>query len=90
MMDKVRVLRIIEYVGDRNMVEDTVEKSIQGTKQISPLLSIKAATIGSYPEILETTEQSKVDDSISVEDLPLIEWIKDWQKKTGIDYGENK
>ena len=49
----VRVLRIIEYVGEREKVEDVVSRSIHGTKKINNDLSIRAATIGTYPEILE-------------------------------------
>ena len=56
-MDIVRVLRIIEYSGPRDRVEDTVSKSIFGTKDAGNGLTIKAATIGSYPEILEIREE---------------------------------
>lgn len=52
-MDTVRVLRIIEYVGDRKDVEDVVARSIQGEKRVKDGLIIKAATIGTYPEILD-------------------------------------
>lgn len=53
MTDIVRVLRVVEYVGERAWVEETVARSIQGTKQINRRNSIKAATIGAYPELLE-------------------------------------
>ena len=55
-MGKVRVLRVVEYVGDREFVEDTVSRSIDGTKDIcgpKGRMEIRAATIGDYPEILE-------------------------------------
>ena len=55
-MDKVRVLRIIEYAGDRNVVEDRIERSIHGTYVYNGehgRMTIRAATIGNYPEILE-------------------------------------
>lgn len=51
----IRVLRVIEYVGDRQWVEDTVAKSIHGTKQITPTRSIRASTIGTYPDYFTTT-----------------------------------
>jgi hypothetical protein len=51
--DIVRVLRIVEYVGPRNWVEATVNNSIHGERRINTNSVIKAATIGSYPEILE-------------------------------------
>lgn len=53
--DIIRVLRIIEYVGPRNKVEDTVKRSIHGEKVIEEL-TIKAATLGTVSEILGTTE----------------------------------
>jgi len=53
--DIVRVLRIIEYVGRREWVEKTVAGSIHGTKVfLNKSCTIRAATIGSYPEILDT------------------------------------
>jgi len=51
-MDKVRVLRIIEYVGEREAVEETVANSIHGTREVSKNLTINAATIGMYPEVI--------------------------------------
>ena len=51
--DIVRVLRVIEYVGPRERVESTVAKSIHGTKDAGLGLTIRAATIGAYPEILK-------------------------------------
>lgn len=62
--DIVRVLRILEYVGPRDRVEDVLERSIHGTKRYGASaaeeVQIRAATIGDYPEIL----------SISAEDSP--------------------
>lgn len=60
-MDKIRVLRIIEYIGDRGRVEEVVSKSIHGTKNVEKGLIIRATTIGSYPEILnaETNPEEK-------------------------------
>jgi len=56
----VRVLRIIEYTGEREAVEATVAKSLHGEKRFDQFLNgknfgliIRAATIGTYPEILE-------------------------------------
>lgn len=51
--DIIRVLRVIEYVGTRSQVEKIVTDSIHGTKIVGPALAINAATIGTYPEILE-------------------------------------
>lgn len=59
--DTVRVLRVIEYVGPRSWVERTLENSIQGTKTFDEVrgggkATIRAATVGGYPEILEGIE----------------------------------
>ena len=56
--EKVRVLRVIEYVGDREWVEATVAKSLHGTKHVIsiPGGTIRAATIGEYPEVLDRDE----------------------------------
>ena len=68
-MERIRVLRIIEYTGERKFVEDLVERAIQGTKTFQPFgstepLIIRVATLGTYPEILysdtgiiDTTEE---------------------------------
>lgn len=53
MEDIIRVLRVIEYVGPRSRVEETVARSIHGEKDAGRGLTIKAATIGTYPEIFE-------------------------------------
>jgi hypothetical protein len=55
-VDTVRVLRIIEYVGTREEVDRVVETSVHGTRRVSDKLFIRAATIGSYPEILIQTD----------------------------------
>lgn len=51
--DIVRVLRIIEYVGPRKRVEESVARSIQGSRDCGCGLVINAATIGAYPEIMD-------------------------------------
>lgn len=52
-MTRVRVIRIIEYDGPRHWVEATVAKSIQGSREVGPDRFIRAATLGTYPEIIE-------------------------------------
>ena len=47
---EVRVLRIIEYRGPQRWVEETVRKSIHGTRQIDREKSITAVTLHEYPE----------------------------------------
>jgi len=49
--NEVRVIRIIEYKGERKWVEDTVAKAIHGVKQ-TDYGTITVATLGLYPEVL--------------------------------------
>lgn len=60
-MDIVRVLRIVEYVGPRDLIEKQIEQSIHGTRKFGPRgleVTIRAATIGGYPEILGQENES--------------------------------
>jgi len=60
--DQVRVLRILEYVGNRSAVEACVRNSIQGEFQVQTKgYVIRAATIGTYPEILTKKEEPQGD-----------------------------
>lgn len=60
MSNKIRVLRIIEYVGDREWVEDTLRNGSIPADGIKDFYShdhewkntIKSALIDKYPEIL--------------------------------------
>lgn len=53
MTDIIRVLRVIEYVGPRDNVEDQVARSLHGEKRLPNGVMIKAATLGAYPEVLD-------------------------------------
>ena len=62
MKDKVRVLRIIEYVGDREWVENTLKQNsihMDGVKEFHSHNHpeennvIKSAIIDKFPEILK-------------------------------------
>jgi len=61
MTDRIRVLRVLEYEGPRGLVESTIERSIQGLKEFGKL-TIRAATVGNYPEIL-TQMDEVIDDN---------------------------
>ncbi len=53
MADTIRVLRVIEYVGPRSMVEDQVHRSLHGEKKLPNGVIIRAATVGGYPELVQ-------------------------------------
>lgn len=54
--EQVRVLRVVEYVGDRSAVEECVARSLHGEMRLPNTskgsYTIRAATIGNYPELL--------------------------------------
>lgn len=52
----VRVLRVLEYVGEREFIEDLVERSIHGVKVLERG-EIRAATIGVYPDYLNLPDE---------------------------------
>ena len=55
MNDIVRVLRILEYVGEREWVEETLKKGnvpASGIKVVNKTDCIKSALIDNFPEIL--------------------------------------
>ena len=56
----IRVVRIVEYIGDRKWVEGTLKKSIQGTLYLNDypkcLRCIRTATITDIPERLNSGE----------------------------------
>lgn len=51
-MDIVRVLRIVEYVGPRDWVEHTVKNAIHGEKSCGIGKTIRATTLGVYPDLI--------------------------------------
>lgn len=51
-MDTIRVLRVVEFVGPRAQVEAQIRQCIHGEKKFGQM-TIRAATIGTYPEILD-------------------------------------
>lgn len=53
--DIVRVLRVLEYVGPRKWVEETVARSVHGTRVVGTLGGeIRGATVGTFPEVLQS------------------------------------
>jgi lysophospholipase L1-like esterase len=56
MSDTIRILRVIEYVGERAAVENHLRYVLQGEKLIKDpagVYRIKAATLGVVPEKTE-------------------------------------
>jgi hypothetical protein len=57
-MEKVRVLRLIEYIGDREWVEETLSRSLKGTHFITKDRIIRCATLGDFPELIDDSNVS--------------------------------
>ena len=58
MTDIVRVIRIVQYVGPRKFVEETVKNSIHGTYEIKTQnLAITAVTLGTFPETISVPNE---------------------------------
>jgi hypothetical protein len=65
-MDIIRVLRLIEIIGPRDLVEEQVVRSIHGTKVIAKKgkeLTIRVVTLGEVGEILGQEQAMKAEES---------------------------
>ena len=50
--DIVRIVRIYEFSGPRSIVEEQVERSVQQVHQYGNGVLIRAATLGTFPQIM--------------------------------------
>jgi hypothetical protein len=55
---EVRVLRIIEYRGPQRWVEETVQRSIHGTKKVDTGKFITVVTLHEYPETVRVARHA--------------------------------
>lgn len=58
---QIRVFRIYEFTGPREIVEEQIKCSIHGERCFgiaNKQTTIKAVTIGEFPEIMEVSEES--------------------------------
>lgn len=77
--DKVRVLRVLEYVGPRSWAEKMIaERTVKGMRIIRPTRDpedgcfIREAIIGEYPEILHDI-QIYAEPDLTPEEAALID-----------------
>ncbi len=56
MSDIVRVLWLVEYVGPREWVEETVQRAIHGTRTLENGGRIRAVTVDEFPEVLSSEQ----------------------------------
>jgi hypothetical protein len=59
MSDRVRVLRIIQYEGEREWVEATVARSIHGRVDL-PRGTITAVTLHEFPQVVDEATVDEV------------------------------
>lgn len=64
MSEKVRVIRMLEYVGDRKWVEDTLQRSsvpCDGTRIVGRDKLIKSCLLDKFPSVLSDDECDKLE-----------------------------
>jgi hypothetical protein len=92
--DVVRVVRIVEYIGQRDVVESVVAKSIQGEKyalvkdagQTVGGIMIRVATLGKYPDILSDAVTREAEERGEPEDPDTYGYNKSYDGDAD-DYG---
>lgn len=63
----IRVLRLVEYTGPRDLVEAQIKRSLHGTRDHGNGVMITAVTLHEYPEVLENARQQPADTKALVE-----------------------
>ena len=73
MGDKVRVLRILEYIGSRKAIENTLDGGTVPAygKHDFPGLIVKSGIVGSNPEILNDKDNIQLRELIAAGDMLL-------------------
>lgn len=57
-MDRIRVIRVLEYVGERKWIEAILaQRGVKGTRVIENGGVIREAIVGDFPEIVEEREK---------------------------------
>lgn len=65
---EVRVLRLVEYAGTRDAVEETIRRSIHGTREgFRGQCMITAVTLHEYPEILKVARAAKTENVVTAD-----------------------
>ena len=57
MADIVRIVRVLEYVGPRDVLERSLAQNVvKRQKQFGPI-TVREAYLGEFPEVVETDEE---------------------------------
>jgi len=79
-MDKVRVIRVLEYEGPRDWVEATLaQNAVKGTKNLGNGCVIREAIVGDFPVIVEEIKEA-VHEKVTVKERMFM-------KRFGWDFG---
>lgn len=71
--DRVRVLRVLEYEGTREWLEFTLSNNaIKGTKIFDNGCTIREASIGEFPQVVEEPKEEPLPEMLSVIELNLM------------------
>ena len=58
-MDRVRVIRVLEYEGPRGWVEATLaQRGVKGTKNLGSDCIIREAVVGDFPVVVEEIKET--------------------------------
>jgi len=94
MAQLVRVLRVIEYVGERHAVEEALDAAISGRKRIGTKvggtkLTITAATLGEYPDIINEAIDLPISDrGIEAKISEIEARLQDIESHVGMEEGQ--
>ena len=60
-MDRVRVIRVLEYEGPRDWVEETLaQRGVKGTKDLGRGWVIREAIVGDFPVVVEEKKTTHI------------------------------
>ncbi len=72
-MDKVRVIRVLEYEGTRDWVEKTLAAdAIKGTRNFGNGCVLREATVGDFPEIVEEEKKTRVVEQLTPTEIKFM------------------
>lgn len=73
-MDRVRVIRVLEYEGPRDWIEKTLANNVvKGTKDFGRGYTIREAIVGDFPTIVEEVKKEKLPYELSDKEAKFME-----------------
>jgi len=91
-MDRVRVIRVLEYEGPRIWLESTLaNNAVKGTKILGNGATIREAILGEFPEIVEEEKKTRPAEHLTLKELKFMErfgWELSENMNPAIKYDE--